>query len=243
MNMNSTKPARRGRRRCCHDASRAHRRRAIIPIHAEPALSRSGRADSRPELRKIPDLFLDHRTGRHRHALGRGAGLLPRGRLSAVLRHPQQPHHEVRREDQPDHRLPRQCQLRQRQRARPSGPARHLRAFGHPPRHPHREGRQDHRACRQVRGQAAERAERHRGEIRRHHLVHRSLVRHQRRVGRQEGKAGTGHHQRLSPHQGRQADRRHHRHRQSQRAGLLARREEALCRGVEGHAEPQHLEF
>ena len=43
--------------------------------------------------------------------------------------------------------------------------------------------------------------------------------------------------------QGRQADRRHHRHRQSQRARLLAGRKEALCRGVEGHAEPQHLEF
>jgi gluconolactonase len=47
-------------------------------------------------------------------------------------------------EDQPDLSLPRQCQLRQRQCARPSGSARHLRALGHPPRHPHREGRQDH---------------------------------------------------------------------------------------------------
>ena len=96
-------------------------------------------------------------------------------------------------------RLPRQRQLRQRQCARPPGPPRHLRAFGHPPHHPHREGRQDHRAGRQVRRQAAERAERHRGEVRRHHLVHRSLVRHQRRVGRQEGKAGAGDHQRLPP--------------------------------------------
>ena len=30
------------------------------------------------------------------------------------------------------------------------------------------------------------------------HLVHRSVVRHQRRMGRQEGKAGAGDHQRLS---------------------------------------------
>jgi len=35
-------------------------------------------------------------------------------------------------------------QLCQRQRARPPGPPRQLRAFGHPPHHPHREGRQGH---------------------------------------------------------------------------------------------------
>ena len=82
------------------------RRRAIVPVHAEPALSRSGGADPRSVLREIPDLFLDRRAGLDRHALGRRAGLFPRGRLSAVLRHPQQPDHEVRREDQPDHRVP-----------------------------------------------------------------------------------------------------------------------------------------
>jgi sugar lactone lactonase YvrE len=48
-------------------------------------------------------------------------------------------------------------------------------------------------------------------------------------------------HQRLPPGKGRQAHRRHHRYRQSQRARVLAGREEALCRGVEGHAKPQHL--
>ena len=36
------------------------------------------RKDSRSELHKIPDLFLDRRAGRHGHALGRGAGILPR---------------------------------------------------------------------------------------------------------------------------------------------------------------------
>ena len=72
---------------------------------------------------------------------------------------------------------------------------------------------------------------------------HRSAVRHQWRVGRQEGEARAGHHQRLPPCQGWQAHRCHHRHRQSQRARVLAGREEALCRGVEGHAQPQHLEL
>ena len=135
------------------------------------------------------------------------------------------------------------CQLRQRQRARPPGPPRHLRAFGDPTHHAHREGRQDHGAGRQIRGQAAERAERHRGQVRRFDLVHRSVVRHQRRVGGQEGKARAGHHQRLSHRQGRQDHGRPHRSRQSQRACVLAGRKEALCRRVEGHAQPQHLEL
>ena len=121
-----------------------------------------------PSFAKYRIYSSTRRTGRHRHALGRRAGVFPRRRLFAVLRHPQQPHHEVRREDQPDQRVPRQRQLCQRQRPRPPGPARHLRAFGHPPHHAHREGRQDHGAGRQVRGQAAERAERHRGQVRRH---------------------------------------------------------------------------
>ena len=41
-------------------------------------------------------------------------------------------------------------------------PARHLRALGHPAHHPDREGRQGHGPGRRLRGQAAERAERHR---------------------------------------------------------------------------------
>ena len=138
-------------------------------------------------------------------------------------------------------RVPQPLQLCQWQRTGSPGTARYLRAFGHPPHHANREGRQGHRARRQVRRQAAQCAERHRRQVRRQHLVHRSAVRHQWRVGRQEGKAGTGHHQRLPPRQGRQAHRRHHRHRQSQRSRLLAGREEALCRGVERHAQPQHL--
>ena len=38
------------------------------------------------------------RAGRDRHALGRGAGVLPRRRLPAGQRHPEQPDHEVQRE-------------------------------------------------------------------------------------------------------------------------------------------------
>ncbi len=215
-------------------ASFARRRRPVISVLAEPALPRSGGADPRSELYQVSDLLQHRRAGRHRHALGRRAGLFPRGRLSPVLRHPQQPDHEVRREDRPDHGVPQPVQLCQRQCARPPGTPRHLRAFGDPPHHPHREGRQGHGAGRQVRGQAAECAERHRGEVRRQHLVHRSAVRHQRRVGRQEGKARAGHHQRLSHRQGRQAHRRHHRHRQSQRPRVLAGREEALRRRMRG---------
>ena len=47
-----------------------------------------------------------------------GPAYFPEGGYLLVLRHPQQPDHEVRREDQPDHRVPRQCQLCQRQRQR-----------------------------------------------------------------------------------------------------------------------------
>jgi gluconolactonase len=56
-----------------------------------------------------------------------------------------------------------------------------------------------------------------------------------------KGKARTGHHQRLSPRQGRQAHRRHHRYRQSQRPRVLAGRKETLRRRSKGHAQPQHL--
>ena len=60
----------------------------------------------------------------------------------------------------------------------------------------------DHGAGRQFRRQAPQRAQRHRREVRRHHLVHRSAVRHQRRMGRQPRPARAGNHQRLSGHPG-----------------------------------------
>ena len=53
-------------------------------------------------------------------------------------------------------------------------------------------------------------------------LVYRSAVRHQRRMGGQEGKTRTGDHQRLSHRQGRQAHRGSYRSRQSKRPCVLA---------------------
>ena len=50
------------------------------------------------------------------------------------------------------------------------------------PRHPHRIRRHHHGADRQVRRQAAQLAQRHRGEVGRLDLVHRSAVRHPRRL-------------------------------------------------------------
>ena len=98
-------------------------------------------------------------------------------------------------------------------------------------------------ARRALRRQAAERAERHRRQVRRQHLVHRSAVRHQRRMGRLARHAGAGDDQRLPHRQRRQGRGDDHRARQPERAGVLARREEALRRRVEGHAQPQHLEL
>ena len=66
------------------------------------------------------------------------------------------------------------------------------------PRHPHRVRRHHHRADRQVRRQAAQLAERHRGEVRRLDLVHRSAVRHPRQLRGPRGDARAAD-QRLSP--------------------------------------------
>ena len=69
------------------------------------------------------------------------------------------------------------------------------------------------------------------------------LVWHQWRMGRFACQARASHHQRL-PHWHRWQDHSgDHRTRQPQWFGLLARREKALCGGVEGHAQPQHLEL
>ena len=74
-------------------------------------------------------------------------------------------------------RLPQAIEERERQHARPPGPARHLRAQ-RAPRHAHRIRRQHHGAGRQARRQAAQLAERRGREIRRLDVVHRSAVRH-----------------------------------------------------------------
>ena len=94
-------------------------------------------------------------------------------------------------------RLPQALEQRQRQHPRPPGPARHLRAR-HAPRHAHRIRRHHHRAGRQVRRQAAQLAERRRGEVRRLDLVHRSAVRHPRQLRGPRRDAGAAD-QRLSP--------------------------------------------
>ena len=80
-------------------------------------------------------------------------------------------------------RLPQAVELRQRQHARPPGPARHLRAR-RPPRHAHRVRRRHHRAHGPLAGQAAQLAQRRRREVRRLDLVHRSAVRHRRATTR-----------------------------------------------------------
>ena len=77
---------------------------------------------------------------------------------------------------------PQALELRQRQHPRPPGPPGHRRA--RPARHPHRIRRPDHRADGPLRRQAAEFAERHRGEVRRLDLVHRHERRHRRQLER-----------------------------------------------------------
>ncbi len=66
------------------------------------------------------------------------------------------------------------------------------------PRHPHRVRRHHHRADRQVRRQAAQLAQRRRGQVRRLDLVHRSAVRHPRQLRGPRGDARAAD-QRLSP--------------------------------------------
>ena len=132
-------------------------------------------------------------------------------------------------------RVPQAVEQRQRQHARPPGPARHLRAR-HAPRHAHRVRRHHHRADRQVRRQAAQLAQRHRGEVRRLDLVHRSAVRHPRQLRGPRGHARAAD-QRLSLRsQDRQSHGRRRRRQPAERARVLARRVEALHRRGRRHA-------
>ena len=81
----------------------------------------------------------------------------------------------------------RRFEFLQRQHARPAGPPRHLRT-SRPSGDPHRIRRDHHRPRRQLRGQAPQFAQRRGREVGRHGLVHRSDLRHQRRIrGRQGG--------------------------------------------------------
>ena len=71
------------------------------------------------------------------------------GRYRAVERHPQRPHPEMGGRDRRGQRVPQDLQQRQRQHARPPGPAGHLRA-SRPAGDPHRVRRRHHRAGRQL---------------------------------------------------------------------------------------------
>jgi len=127
-----------------------------------------------------------------RHALGRRPAYFPK-RLISCSPTSQQPHHEVRREDQSDQRLPRQRQLA-------NGNARDVRDVSSPANIRSPAASPDEKD-----GKITVLADKFEGKrlnapndivvksddsI----LVHRSPVRHQWRVGRQEGKARTGQH-------------------------------------------------
>ena len=116
------------------------------------------------------------------YIVGRGAGLFRRRAVPVVERHPEQPDHALGRGNRRDQRLSQALELRQRQHPRPPGPARHRRA--RPARHAHRIRRPHHRADGPLRRQAAQFAERHRGEVRRLDLVHRHERRHHRQLER-----------------------------------------------------------
>ena len=103
-----------------------------------------------PAVKILDPSFAKYRLGlakverlAHRLALVRGPGLVRRRPLPAVERHPEQPHHALGRGDRRGQRLPQAVEQRQRQHARPPGPARHLRAR-HAARHAHRVRRHDH---------------------------------------------------------------------------------------------------
>ncbi len=109
----------------------SRRRRAIVPVPAEPALSRSGGGDPRSGLCKIPDLFLDLEQVATGMRWAEGPAYFPEG---GYLLFSDIPNNRIMKFDEKTNQpgVPRQRQLRQRQRARPSGPARHLRSIRSP---------------------------------------------------------------------------------------------------------------
>ncbi len=128
-----------------------------------------------------------------RCCLGRGAGLFSRRQFSPLLGHPQRPDHALhprplgsRRHDE---RLPPAGAQHQRPHPRPRGPADLLQPR-RPLRLPDRARRHGHHAGRQLRRQAAQLAQRRGGQVRRHGLVHRSVLRHPHRPRGAQGRAG-----------------------------------------------------
>ena len=131
-------------------------------------------------------------------------------------------------------RVPQAVELLQRQYARPPGPARHLRAR-QPPRDAHGVRRDHHGRARPLRRQAAQLAERRRGQVGRLDLVHRSPLRDPEQLRGPHG-ARRAAHQRVPR---RRPDGRGHggdgRRPPAQWPVLLARRAAALRRGERRH--------
>ena len=218
----------RHRRRRPRDRCRTAR---LGRLGAEPALPGSRR--SRSSTRASPSIALYNASVERladRHALGRGPGLVRRRPLPALERHPQQPHHALGRGDRRRQRLPQAVEQRQRQHPRPPGPAaspastttRRVTRTEYDGTH--------HGADRQVRRQAAQLAERHRGQVRRLDLVHRSAVRHPRQLRGARRQAGTADQRLPARSQDRTGDGRGGRRQPAERARVLARRDEALHR-------------
>ncbi len=97
-------------------------------------------------------------------AMERRSGLVRGGSLPRLVRHPQQPHAAVRRDVGRGVGVPPALQQLERQHRRQSGAPRHLRAPD-PQGDPHRDRRLDRRHRRGVERQAAQLAQRRRGEI------------------------------------------------------------------------------
>src|SRR5712691_4536925 len=124
-------------------------------------------------------------------------------------------------------RVPQALEQRQRQHARPPGAPAHLRARL-AARDAHRARRLDHGDRRPLRRQAAQFAERHRLQVRRLDLVHRSSVRRARLLRGARGEARAAD-QRLSlGSQDQQAGSRHGRCEPAKRSRFFSRRVEAL---------------
>ena len=124
-------------------------------------------------------------------------------------------------------RVPQTVQLHQRQHPRSPGAVAQLRAR-HPPADPHRARRQHHRDCRLLPGQAAQLPQRRGRQVRRLDLVHRSALRHPGLLRGIRGQVGAADQPLPGGRQDRQAVGDGRRHQPPQRAGLLARRIEAV---------------
>ena len=115
-----------------------------------------------PTLRAVPAVQRRRRADRDGLPLGGGPGVVRGPRLPALQRHPLEPRPPLGRPDGCRLGVPRAVGQRQRQHARPAGPARDVRAPD-PAGDAHRVRRVGHRAGRRATtGQAAQRSQRRR---------------------------------------------------------------------------------